>query len=405
MILQILISKQVPLTIKKILMKKIFLILSLSFSITLFAEETGMHIEHNATWQQILDKAKKENKFIFLDAYASWCGPCKWMSKEVFPKPEVGASINPHYISAKIDMEKGEGLELAKKYNVRNYPTYLFFNSNGELVHRSLGSMPAADFISLCTNTLNPEKQFITLQKKYLSGVRDTAFLRNFVLNANDAQDSLAQPALLAFLAAVNYELTPANVRLISYLTNSIHDTGYTIMQTNKYLFSKILGIEAFNNQIEELVWNEAKRAAKKGTDKEAFKKVIQQYLPEKTDLLCAEYELSLLKRAGDWKGYLPKALVFADKFCKNDYERLNSIAGNLYENYKDYPTLDNALKFAMRSVELNSNYDNNDTVARLYAKMKDKANAKKYAMIALELAKKEGVETFAIEQFLKTIK
>jgi thioredoxin-related protein len=88
-------------------------------------------------------------------------------------------------------MEKGEGLELAKKYNVQNYPTYLFFNPNGELVHRGLGSMPAEDFIALCTNTLNPEKQYITLQKKYVSGERDTAFLRNFVLNANDAQDSL----------------------------------------------------------------------------------------------------------------------------------------------------------------------------------------------------------------------
>jgi hypothetical protein len=50
-------------------MKKIlFVALSLSFSLSLLGQETGMHIEHDATWQQILDKAKKENKFIFLDA-------------------------------------------------------------------------------------------------------------------------------------------------------------------------------------------------------------------------------------------------------------------------------------------------------------------------------------------------
>lgn len=386
-------------------MKNISIIILFFLNTTAFAQETGMHIEHDATWQQILDKAKKENKFIFLDAFASWCGPCKWMAKEVFPKPEVGTAINPYYISAKIDMEKGEGLVLAKKYNVRSYPTYLFFNANGELVHRSLGSMPAADFIGLCTNTLNPEKQYITLQKKYLSGVRDTVFLRNFIVNANDAQDSLAQTALKEFLNTVDYDLTKANVSLISYTTNSLQDIGYSIIQDNKDKFYQVLGKDAVNNQIEELVWNEAKRVSKKGTDKEAFRKVIQQYLPEKTDLLCAELELSLLKRAGDWKAYLPKALVFADKFCKDDYERLNNIAGNLWENFKDYPTLDNALKFAMRSVELNSNYDNNDTVARLYAKMKDKTNAKKYALISLELAKKEGAETFSIEEFIKTLK
>ncbi len=382
-----------------------FLTLALSFSLSLLAQETGMHIEHDATWQQILEKAKKENKFILLDAYASWCGPCKWMAKEVFPKPEVGAAINPHYISAKIDMEKGEGIELAKKYNVRNYPTYLFFDSNGELVHRSLGSMPAEDFIKLCTNTLNPQNQFVTLRKKYESGIKDSAFLRSFALKANDAQDSLAQHALKEFFATAKYELTPANVSLIVYTTNNIYDTGYAIIQANKDVFSKVIGKDAIDEQLEELVWNEAKRAGKKGTNKEAFRKVIQQYLPDKTDLLCAEYELSLLKRANNWKDYLPKALVFADKFCKNDYDRLNSIAGNLWENFKDKPTLEKALKFALRSVELNSNYDNNDTVARLYAKLNNNAYAKKYAQTSLELAKKEGVETFSIEELIKTLK
>lgn len=369
------------------------------------ADDSGMHIEHDAKWQQILDKAKKENKYILLDAYASWCGPCKWMAKEVFPKPEVGAAINPYYISAKIDMEKGEGLELAKKYNVRNYPTYLFFDANGELVHRSLGSMPASDFITLCTNTLNPDKQFITLKKKYLSGNRDTSFLRMFALNANDAQDSVAQPALKEFLSSVNNELSPANIQLIAYTTNTLQDYGYDIIQQNKEKFYEVLGKNQVDNQLEELVWNEAKKAGKKGSDKEAFKKVIQQYLPEKTDLLCAEYEISLLKRAADWKAYLPKALVFADKFCQNDYERLNSVAGTIWENYKDKASLEKALKFALRSVELNSNFDNNDTVARLYAKLNNKSIAKKYAQTSLELAKKEGGETFDIEQFLKTLK
>ncbi|HMX60090.1 MAG TPA: thioredoxin family protein [Chitinophagales bacterium] len=386
-------------------MKNIFILIFVCMSTLTFAEGTGMQFENGASWQQILDKAKKENKFIFLDAYASWCGPCKWMAKEVFPKPEVGEALNPNYVNAKIDMEKGEGIELAKKYNVRSYPTYLFFDANGELVHRSLGSMPAADFITLCNNTLDPEMQFITLKKKYESGVRDTAFLRNFVENANNAQDESAQPALKDYLQQSNYNLSPDNIRLISLLTNSIHDTGYAILQDNKTLFYETLGIKNVDNQIEELVWIEAKKASKKGTDKEAFKKIIQQYLPEKTEILCAEFELSLLKRAANWKAYLPKALAFADKFCKNDFERLNSIAGTLWENYKDKTTLGKALQFALRSVELNSNFDNNDTVARLYQKLNNKSSAKKYAEISLALAQKEGIDTFSIEELLKALK
>jgi thioredoxin-related protein len=372
---------------------------------TAFAQDAGLQIEHNATWQQILDKAKKENKFIFLDAYASWCGPCKWMAKEVFPTPEVGSALNPFYVSAKIDMEKGEGIALAKKYKVQSYPTYLFFNASGELVHRSLGAMPAKDFIALCQNTLKPEHQFISLKKQYEAGIRDTAFLRNFAEKANDAQDSLAQPAFVQFLAATNYDLSPTNMHLISYMTNSIHDTGYSIILANKEKFIQTIGKPEIENLLEELVWNEAKKAGKKGTDKEAFKKIIQQYLPEKTELLCAEYELSLLKRSGNWKAYLPKAIAFAHKYAAADYDRLNSIAGIIWENYKDKATIQKGLEFALRSIKLNSNFDNNDTAARLYGKLNDRKNAKIYATTALDLAKKAGVETFAIEAFLNSLK
>jgi thioredoxin-related protein len=166
-------------------MKNLFITLILLVSIISFAQEIGMNIEHDVTWQQILDKAKKENKFILLDAYASWCGPCKWMAKEIFPLKEVGSAINPYFVNAKIDMEKGEGIELAKKYNVRSYPTYLFFDSNGNLVHRSLGSMPAEDFIKLCKSALDPNQQYITLREKYLSGNKDTAFLRQFSIGCS----------------------------------------------------------------------------------------------------------------------------------------------------------------------------------------------------------------------------
>lgn len=386
-------------------MKNIAFYLVFFISTISYATETGIHFEHDSSWQQILAKAKAENKFILLDAYASWCGPCKWMSKEVFPMPSVGDAVNPYYVAAKIDMEKGEGVELAKKYNVRNYPTYLFFDANGELVHRSLGSMPAEDFIKLCTNTLQPQNQFVTLKKKYESGNRDTAFLRLFAEKATDAQDSLAQPALKTFLAAVNYELTPENINLIFYSTTTIHDTGYAIMQANKEKFFSVLGKDQIKNTEEEFVWNEAKKAGKKGTDKAAFKKVIEQYLPEKTNLLCAEYDLSLLKRAGNWSAYLPKAEKFAAEFCQNDWEQLNDIANNFLENYSTKSALQKALKLSLKSVAVSTNYINLITTAQIYQKMKDNGNAKKYAEKALQNTANNAVAKAEVEAFIKTIK
>src|SRR5690349_11740714 len=83
----------------------------------------GIEFVHDKTFQEILDIAKKENKLVFMDAYTSWCGPCKRMAANVFPDPEAGAFFNSNFINVKIDMEKGEGPGISGKYGVRAYPT------------------------------------------------------------------------------------------------------------------------------------------------------------------------------------------------------------------------------------------------------------------------------------------
>ena len=386
-------------------MKRLFTSIFFLISIITYAQQEGIHFVHNSSWQQVLERAKKESKFILLDAYASWCGPCKWMAKEIFPKPEVGEAINPAYISAEFDMEKGEGLDLAKKYEVRNYPTYLFFDQDGNLVHRSLGSMSAEDFIKVCKDALDSTKQYVTLRKKYLKGQRDSSFLREFAFVAENAQDSLSKISMLKYFQANHNELNCNTIQFLFALTSSLKDTSFNILLNNKEEFYKIIGKEEVDATIEELVWNEAKKAGKKGTEPEAFKKVIQQYLPEKTDLLYAEYELSLLKRSNNWKAYLPKAEQFAATYCQNDYDRLNTIANNLFDNFNDKTTLQKGLKMALRSIVIKADYENYAIAAHIYLKLGDRKNAKIAAEKSLDLSKKEGVESFDIEQLLKSLK
>ena len=87
------------------------------------------------TWKQLVEKAKMENKPIFMDVYTSWCGPCKKMARETFTQKEVGDYFNTHFINYQIDAEKGEGVEIAKRYGVKAYPTCLFLLPDGKPVH------------------------------------------------------------------------------------------------------------------------------------------------------------------------------------------------------------------------------------------------------------------------------
>ena len=94
-------------------------------------------------------KAKKEKKLIFIDCYTSWCGPCKSMAKKTFVNKEVGEYFNANFICVKMDMEKDEGPDVATRYSVEAYPTYLFLDYKGEVKHRDLGFIDAERFIQL----------------------------------------------------------------------------------------------------------------------------------------------------------------------------------------------------------------------------------------------------------------
>lgn len=106
----------------------------------------GIHFQ-NITFEQALEKAKAENKPIFLDAYAVWCGPCKYMANTVFTKPEAGDWFNPRFINVKFDMEAGEGIELAQKFKVTAYPTFLILDSNARELGRIVGGDMLKPFI------------------------------------------------------------------------------------------------------------------------------------------------------------------------------------------------------------------------------------------------------------------
>jgi thiol:disulfide interchange protein len=99
------------------------------------------------TFNEALAKASKEKKMVFMDAYTTWCGPCKWMAANTFTDASVGTYFNANFINVKMDMEKGEGPMLARKYAVMAYPTLLFISPSGEVIHKELGAKPADTFI------------------------------------------------------------------------------------------------------------------------------------------------------------------------------------------------------------------------------------------------------------------
>ena len=124
------------------------LMLLLTWSSTAVAQAPGIDFFHG-TFDEAKMKAKKENKLIFLDAYTSWCGPCKRMAREAFTNAQVGEYFNSTFVNVKMDMERGEGPVVARKYRVMAYPSLFFIRHDGSVAHRTVGFKTSTALLAL----------------------------------------------------------------------------------------------------------------------------------------------------------------------------------------------------------------------------------------------------------------
>jgi thiol:disulfide interchange protein len=94
---------------------------------------------HQGTVQEAFELAKKENKPIFIDVYAVWCGPCRLLKQYTFTDKAVGEYFNANFINLAIDGEKGEGIGVARSLSVRAYPTLAVVSPDGNILIKTEG--------------------------------------------------------------------------------------------------------------------------------------------------------------------------------------------------------------------------------------------------------------------------
>lgn len=163
------------------------LLLTLFLGFTTQVAAQGIEFD-TSSWQELLAKAKSNNKLIFLDCFTDWCGPCKGMAERVFTDPMVGDYMNANFICTKIDMEKGEGIELHKKYKnyIPGFPTYLLIDHTGEVVHQAAGYMDPEKFINSMKQGVE-NKTWIAFKERFDAGERDWEFLSEYLILLEEA--------------------------------------------------------------------------------------------------------------------------------------------------------------------------------------------------------------------------
>lgn len=133
-------------------MKKITLIILLFYSVTISAQEIDW-----LTFEEAIEAQRNEPRKILVDAYTTWCGPCKLLDNNTFKNKDVVEYLNKNYYAVKFNAEGNEKVrfkdytftnpnydptrkgrnsqhQLASYYGVRAFPTLLFLDEESNFL-------------------------------------------------------------------------------------------------------------------------------------------------------------------------------------------------------------------------------------------------------------------------------
>jgi len=156
----------------------------------LHAQEKAINFENGLNWQEVKAKAKAENKYIFIDCFATWCGPCKTMDNEVYTDPKVADYMNEYFIAVKVQMDTSardnlhvqswylDAKNIRQQFQIGAYPSFLFFSPDGKTLDKEIGFHNPEDFIRLIKIAQDTDQQYYTLLEKYRTGILDTGRMK-----------------------------------------------------------------------------------------------------------------------------------------------------------------------------------------------------------------------------------
>lgn len=235
-------------------MKRFFAIAICMFlSIILFSQDNSVSQANGVIFQEIslqealrmVQEDPESPKLVFVDCYTEWCGPCKYMTNNVFALKECGEFFNANFVNLKFDMEKGEGLEIAKKYLVSVYPTFLILDAEGKEINRVIGSDVPSRFIEKVSIAMDPSNS----PSAKLQAYENEKSSENLFAYVTSLRSAYMNDQLNSFINNVFFTLEPAemyNDAIWSALTSPTGELRNTNSDIFKYLITNRFEAEEY---------------------------------------------------------------------------------------------------------------------------------------------------------------
>lgn len=429
-------------------MKNSFFLLLFLLPLFLSAQneaQTGIHFENLPNWAAVKAKAKQENKYIFVDCFATWCGPCKKMDKEVYPIDSIGQLLNHNFVSVKLQMDSTEkdeeqikkwytdARDLKHEYMISVFPSYLFFTPDGKAVHKSIGFIDPTNFSKLVHDALDPKKQYYTQLEKFNQGKLAYADMPNFFRAANYLKDQSTANAVSKtyvdnYLLKLNEEelYTRSNLSFIGDFIQAqgSNDKAFKIFVANPEKIDSIIrpnyarsvvDYVVENEEVDKYFYRDGQVVIDKAPDWDKIRKAIKKkYGAIRANRVVTWAKIKWFAFKKDWPEYSKNVILkvendgpYVGAFPDVQFPieaRLNDVAWELFLHSADSNDLEKALEWSKKALDVSPkpNGEYIDTYANLLYKLGRKEEALKFEEKAVEITPKNNDMKTNLEKMKK---
>jgi thioredoxin-related protein len=347
------------------------------------------------SYTQTLQQAEKEHKPVLLYFHFTGCGACLHMEKTTFSEKRVGDFYNAGFICHEVNTTTPAGEKTNRIYNITAQPAYIFLDPDGQIIHKGIGVFKPDSFNLLGRDALDPARNLAGLKRRLPSMLHDSTFMFQYccILRDMSAIDSAAVNGYLAtqtnlgneknlrFLyefSLINYELMvgPAELRLMAAHRKELYryfDSASVegrLVWINSFIIQKAIKYQnaSLFAEAQELMrpYYNGREYSFVEMDGQPTGMMISSRYGEPYD------KMEYMAAGTDVAAYQAARKQYLDAIWNNSGE-LNNYAWYIYENSNNGERLKKALECAQRSVTLDRNKYNQDTYAKLRAKLNKK--------------------------------
>ena len=365
----------------------------------------------SGNWADVLAQAKKEHRSIFLYAGSPSCHFCVPMETEVFIEPAVSNYYSSTFLSHKINVDKGEGTVLTKRYDIKSLPSYLYFDADGKLLHMSNGYKSPAAFVQDGKDAFDPSKAFFTLKERYEKGDRTPEFLYTFgTAPALTDYNALFEEVNGAYFQTLKPEALTSEKNqeyiFTTYTRFNAPATQYFLAHSS--LFVPKYGKAEVSKRIRNSVSSAASEigqqndlAALKSLQKAISRTKIPD-APQWMELAYIQYLLGQPKR--DWLAYTSAVQAYGKKYAAQDNFTLYEATVYVTAFVEDKKILAQGDPIIKQALAADPSYSNLCTRAKLLHKIGNKQEALLVVNEALAKAAKDQKNSTEATELLSDI-